>query len=358
MKTDSLFYNIFREFPGIFFELIGKSTIEAADYQFTSVEVKQLSFRIDGLFLPTNRDSTKPLYLVEVQFQPDERLYYRLFSELFLYLRQYEPPYPWQVVVIYPRRSIEKEQPLHFAQMLTLENITRIYLDELGEAGESSLGVGIIKLVIDKESAAVKRAKLLIAQAKEELTNEENQRNLIDLIETIIVYKLVNKSREEIEAMLGLKELKKTKVYQEALAEGEQKGEKIGIKKAQLASIQRMLKLDLSLDNIAQYLDIPQKVVKQLAQIYLAAFQEVLQKQSSLFSPKDRQELTSLISSVADNVEQIMKTIAIWLEKNIEISTKQQETINQFLQEEEKWSPSQSKVNKQSLEAAIALLHP
>jgi len=33
------------------------------------------------------------------------------------------------------------------------------------------------------------------------------------------------KSREEIEAMLGLSDLKQTKVYQEALAEGEHRGE-------------------------------------------------------------------------------------------------------------------------------------
>jgi len=64
---------------------------QAATYEFTSREVKQLAFRLDGLFLPTTKEPEKPIYMVEVQFQPDENLYYRLFGELFLYLRQYKP---------------------------------------------------------------------------------------------------------------------------------------------------------------------------------------------------------------------------------------------------------------------------
>ena len=77
---------------------------EAATYEFTSREIKQLAFRLDGLFLPTTSDLEQPFYVVEVQFQPDEDLYYRLFGELFLYLRQYKPRHPWRVVVIYPTR--------------------------------------------------------------------------------------------------------------------------------------------------------------------------------------------------------------------------------------------------------------
>jgi predicted transposase YdaD len=40
-----------------------------------------------------------------------------------------------------------------------------------------------------------------------------------------VVYKFPQLSREEIERMLGLSELKQTKVYQEALQEGEHIGE-------------------------------------------------------------------------------------------------------------------------------------
>ena len=147
-----------------------------------------------------------------------------MFAELFLYLRQYKPSSPWQVVVIYPTRSIEREQILQFGELLATNRINRVYLDELKEATQTSLGVGVVKLVIEAEETAAQLARRLIDQARQQLTDEVTKRDLINLIETIIVYKLPQKSREEIEAMLGLSELKQTKVYQEALEEGLEQG--------------------------------------------------------------------------------------------------------------------------------------
>jgi predicted transposase YdaD len=40
MKTDTIFYALFQSAPGIFFELMGKSPLEAERYGFQSVEVK------------------------------------------------------------------------------------------------------------------------------------------------------------------------------------------------------------------------------------------------------------------------------------------------------------------------------
>lgn len=262
MKTDTIFYSLFQAFPSIFFELINQSPQEADNYEFTSREVKQLAFRIDGLFFPKINDSRKPVYVVEVQFQPDDDLYYRLFAELFLYLRQSKPPYPWQVVVIYPSRSIERPQELHFDDILLLNRVKRIYLDELGEAAETSLGVGVVKLVIETEETAPALARQLIAQAKQQLVDAATKRDFINLIETIIVYKLPQKSREEIEAMLGLNELKQSRVYQEALEEGKQEGKQ----EAKLEAIPRMVQFGLSVEAIAQLLDLPLDIVQQVVQ--------------------------------------------------------------------------------------------
>ncbi|HAA33027.1 MAG TPA: hypothetical protein DCE56_41545, partial [Cyanobacteria bacterium UBA8553] len=227
MKTDTLFYSLFQTFPSIFFELINQSPEQAATYEFTSREVKQLAFRLDGLFLPAIDEPDLPFYLLEVQFQPDENLYYRLFAELFLYLKQYKPPHPWRVVVIYPTRSTEREQTLQFRELLT--RVERLYLDELGEAAENSLGVSVVKLVIESEQTAPALARRLVEQAQQQLSDEAARRDFINLIETIIVYKLPQKSREEIEAMFSLSELKQTKVYQEAKLEGLEEGKLEGL---------------------------------------------------------------------------------------------------------------------------------
>uniref|UniRef100_A0A832H454 DUF2887 domain-containing protein n=1 Tax=Oscillatoriales cyanobacterium SpSt-402 TaxID=2282168 RepID=A0A832H454_9CYAN len=45
LKTDSLFYRIFQTSPAAFFDLIGTPNTNAADYRFTSEEVKQTSFK-------------------------------------------------------------------------------------------------------------------------------------------------------------------------------------------------------------------------------------------------------------------------------------------------------------------------
>lgn len=262
MKTDTIFYSIFQEFPSIFFELIGHSPEEAIAYEFTSREVKQLAFRMDGLFLPTTGDPSLPFYVLEVQFQPEEELYYRLFGELFLYLSQYKPPHAWRVVVIYPSRSVEREQSFQFGEILALNRVTRIYLDELGELAENSLGVGVVKLVVEAQDTATELAKRLIEQAKQQLSDEAVKRDIIDLIETIIVYKLPQKTREEIEAMLGLSELKQTKVYQEALEEGEE----IGEMKAKLEAIPQLIQEGLTLEQIARALKLPLETVQQAAQ--------------------------------------------------------------------------------------------
>ncbi|MBD2292089.1 Rpn family recombination-promoting nuclease/putative transposase [Anabaena sphaerica FACHB-251] len=259
MKTDTIFYSLFQAFPSIFFELINQSPTEAVAYEFTSREVKQLAFRLDGLFLPTTKDAKKPFYIVEVQFQPDDDLYYRLFAEICLYLRQYKPPHPWQVVIIYPSRTIEREQNLQFGEILLLQRVKRIYLDELGE---SSLGVGVVKLVIETEDTAPELAKRLIAQANQQLNDATTKRDLINLIETIIVYKLPKKSREEIEAMLGLSELKQTKVYQEAVEEGKQEGKE----EAKLEAIPRMIQFGLNVEQISQLLDLPLEIVQKAVQ--------------------------------------------------------------------------------------------
>ncbi|MEQ8999720.1 MAG: Rpn family recombination-promoting nuclease/putative transposase [Coleofasciculus sp. B1-GNL1-01] len=322
MKTDTIFYSLFKEFPSIFFELINQPTEQAATYEFTSREIKQLSFRLDGLFLPKNQTRNQPFYVVEVQFQLDEDLYYRLFAELFIFLRQYKPPYPWRVVVIYPTRRIEREQPLQFQELLT--RVQRIYLDQLGESGSDSLGVRIVKLVIENQQTAPELARRLIDEAQTQIADATTKRDLIDLIETIIVYKLPQKSREEIEAMLGLSELKQTKVYQEAkqegleegLVEGKQQGLTEGQLKAKLEAIPRMIQLGLSLEMIAEGLDLPLEVVQQACQLFdqqnVLAFIQLLNHQRELFSPEDLADLAFLIQPLPDKLEDLANAIAQW----------------------------------------------
>ncbi|MFH7025553.1 MAG: DUF2887 domain-containing protein [Heteroscytonema crispum UTEX LB 1556] len=65
-----------------------------------------------------------------------------------------------------------------------------------------------MKLIVESEKNATKSAKQLVTKAREELTDAVIQEKVLEFIETILVYKLPNLSREEIEAMLNVNLIK------------------------------------------------------------------------------------------------------------------------------------------------------
>ncbi|MCA2709031.1 MAG: Rpn family recombination-promoting nuclease/putative transposase [Microcystis sp. M015S2] len=258
MKTDSIFYQLLQRFPACFFDLLNLPPETANSYQFSSVEVKQLSFRLDGVFLPDT--ANQPIYFLEVQFQKDNRFYSRFFSEIFLYLHQTDLSNNWQGVVIYPRRSVESVETARYGELINSGRILRFYLEELREV--ESLGISMLQLIIAPTTRAIEQGKQLIPRIRQELPKVKQQQELLELIETILVYKLPQVSRKEIEAMFSLSDLKQTKVYQEALEEGREEGELA----AKLASIPRLLALGLNFEQIAQALELDIEQVRQATQ--------------------------------------------------------------------------------------------
>jgi len=66
----------------------------------------------------------------------------------------------------------------------------------------------------------------LVAKVRSLSQSDADPERIIELIETVMVYKFPMLSREEIEQMFSLSELKQTRVYQEALEEGRQGDER------------------------------------------------------------------------------------------------------------------------------------
>ena len=54
-----------------------------------------------------------------------------------------------------------------------------------------------------------------------EISNPVVIRSIIDLLETVLVSKFAKLSRQEIQTMFWLSDIKQTRVYQEAMEEGE-----------------------------------------------------------------------------------------------------------------------------------------
>ncbi len=62
----------------------------------------------------------------------------------------------------------------------------------------------------------------LLQRAKTEIADAWVTRDIIDLLETVLVSKFAQLSRQEIQAMFLLTDIKQTRVYQEARQEGRQ----------------------------------------------------------------------------------------------------------------------------------------
>ncbi|MFN7512043.1 Rpn family recombination-promoting nuclease/putative transposase [Microcystis sp.] len=225
MKRDSIFYRLFQQSPSLLFDLLENPPDNATEYRFDSVAVKEPKFEIDGVFLPPDTDSSGVIYFCEVQFQKDERLYERVFGESFLYFyRQREQFADWQIVVIYPTRSLEQSNTHPYRALLNCPQVHRIYLNELGKIQQLPLGVALMVLTTVEETQAPEAARYLLARTQQQIRDPEASRAIMEMIGTIMVYKFTNLSRQEVEAMLGI-QLTDTRVYREAKEEGRLEGQ-------------------------------------------------------------------------------------------------------------------------------------
>lgn len=205
MRRDPLFYKLFQQSPELLFDLLGERPNNAADYRFDSVAVKEPKFEIDGVFLPPDADEPGVVYFCEVQFQKDEELYERLFSESALYFYRNSSRFSdWQAVIIYPSRAKEQRKLYPHRSLLNGDQVHRVYLDELGEIRSLPIALGAVVLTIAKEKEAPAAARDLLARTEQAGFTPTRRRDIIDIVTSIMVYKLKNSSRAEVKAMLGI----------------------------------------------------------------------------------------------------------------------------------------------------------
>ena len=217
MRRDTLFYRIFQEFPELLFQLTGESPPNAAEYRFNSVEVKEPTFRIDGVFEPPVLDGTGKMYLAEVQMQLDETLYERTFAELFaLFYRSRKLYSDWHCVMIYLSRSTEQKIILPYRALLESEQVQIIYLDELGNIRDLPLITSLAVLPTVPPKKAPAEARDIIARAKEQPQRCEA---IVELVTRVMSYMFLDQSPQEIDKMLDI-QFEETRVYKDTYAKG------------------------------------------------------------------------------------------------------------------------------------------
>jgi predicted transposase/invertase (TIGR01784 family) len=251
VRRDSIYYQIFKRFPGLIFEFVDDRPSQAQNYRFESVEVKETAFRIDGVFLPPEGTTPRIIFFAEVQFQKDEALYHRFFTESMMYLNRNQSEYDdWYCVVIFPSRSLEPTDKKTHRIFLNSDQVQRIYLDELGS--NMPIGINLMQLTIASEKAMAEQARLLIERVQLEETGRLPKNEIIDIITTIVVYKFSNLSREEVEAMLGLN-IEETRIYQDLE------------RQTKLKAAARFLSMGYSISEVAKGVDLSVEEVTKLA---------------------------------------------------------------------------------------------
>jgi predicted transposase/invertase (TIGR01784 family) len=260
VRRDAIFYQIFKRFPSLLFTLVDQPPEQAQRYRFESVEVKEPSFRIDGVFLPPDDDAAKTVFFAEVQFQTDDDLYHRFFCESFLYLYRNRILYPdWYGVVIFASRNLEPENTTIHRTLLNSPQVQRIYLDELGDPNQQPVGISLIQLTTAPEAQMPDQARQLIERVEQAPISILSKTDIVDIITTIAVYKFTNLSREEVETMLG-QSLEETRFYQEVKAEGE----RIGEHDTKVKMISKLLSRGLSIEEIAEIVELSIEEVRQI----------------------------------------------------------------------------------------------
>jgi predicted transposase/invertase (TIGR01784 family) len=264
MRRDPIFYSLFQRRPQLLFELTGLAPENAQDYRFDSVAVKEPKFEIDGVFLPPE---TTPgtIFFVEVQFQSDPSLYERLFAESLLYFYRSQGQYPdWQAVLIYPNRSIEQANLYPHRSLLNGEQVHRVYLDELGDARTLPVPIAATVLTIVEEADAPVVARNILERVQSDEFSASQQRDIIDIVTAITMYKFTNLSQTEVKTMLGLNLTEEPRAIREAKEEGREAGLEAGA----LAIVTRQLSRRLGQD-------IPSEIAQQLTQLPLSSLTDL-----------------------------------------------------------------------------------
>lgn len=255
MRRDAIFYQIFQRYPDLIFEIAPGIPIEQRGYRFDSVEIKEPTFRIDGVFLPPANATPRPVIFAEIQFQKDDSIHHRFFAETFLYLYRNRTLYDnWHGILIFASRSLEPTNPIIHQALLDSPQVQRLYLDELGPPNDQPIGLSLIQLTLASEAQAPAQAQQLIQRVPQESTARLPAETIMEIITTIVVYKFAHLSREEVEAMLGLK-LEESRIYQEAQAEGEHR--------TKLQMVPKLLQEGMSIERIASLVELPIEEVRQ-----------------------------------------------------------------------------------------------
>jgi predicted transposase/invertase (TIGR01784 family) len=112
--------------------------------------------------------------------------------------------------------------------------VQQFYLKELLKTEEGSIAHELFRLIVVPPKQSAEQARRVLSQI-EQTPLPLPKSVIMELVETILVYKFPQLSREELAKMLGLAEsIQQTRVFQEGRQEGRQEGKLEGRQEGKL----------------------------------------------------------------------------------------------------------------------------
>jgi len=254
MKTDALFYELFRLSPASLFELVRLDIKD--EYIFESITVKTTEKRFDGFL--KSKDGQGPHIFLEIQGYDDPVIYWRLFREISTWYEQNDSKTPFIAIALFIDKKYDPGEPF-----LTCVHPCRLIRCDLYEC---------LKVLGDR-AGILTVLKPLVYKSKENLPehvcrwyDEIGSLSLPDdkyvivknLLEYAILQRIPKISLKELRKMIQLTPLEEITAVKEllhiketeAMLAGEKKGEKRGEKKGELIgtinTLQRVMRLTLT----------------------------------------------------------------------------------------------------------------
>jgi len=225
--------------------LIGSAKRKAKGYKFTSVEVKDIDFRFDGIFAPKTKDD--PVYCVEAQFKKEDDFYRNFFGKIFNFLQKHKPDNDWRAIVFYPSKSVDTGVHPHYREFFESGRLHRVYLADLPDEILEKFPVNLLKIIVDSKKKVLSTAEKIVRQLPEQVPNEKQQEIIVELLINLLVSKLPKMSRKEIEKMFEplLSDVKKSRFYQEIAEENKQEGKQEEKREIARALLKKKMSLEL-----------------------------------------------------------------------------------------------------------------
>ncbi len=237
MKTDELFYELFRLDPGSLIELV-QLNLEG-EYSFESITIKTTEKRLDGFF--KREDGTGPLIFLEVQGYPDDTVYWRIFREICTWFEQKGVTTPFVAIVLFIDEKYDPGNCM-LACVPPSQFIRCNLVDCLDYIGDNAGALSVLKpLTFSEEEKLPEAVQQWQTEIRDLELPEQKMKSLMDLLIYAIMQRFPALGRKELDKMLNLTPLEQTTAVKEIIQISEDKGRKEGKLIGQIQLAQRLM---------------------------------------------------------------------------------------------------------------------